>query len=103
VNRLDNIGPRHRGQREIAPNQMHVIAWQQDYVAGAKHETISILADPDADLTLDNVVIENQLRRWPKSGRAMFGPNARRHAPGCEELRVQEDPAGQTRHPQDVR
>jgi hypothetical protein len=62
LRRLDNVDTSYRRQRQIAPNQMHVIAWQQDDVAGAKHQAISIpLADPDPELTLDNVVVENQV------------------------------------------
>jgi hypothetical protein len=44
--------------------------------------------------TLDDVVIDNQVGRWPESRRAMLGRKARRHAPRLEELGVQEHAAG---------
>jgi hypothetical protein len=41
---------------------MQVVARQQNNVAGSKHEFLSILAvDPDTELTLDDVVIKNQV------------------------------------------
>ena len=82
---------------------MQVIARQQNDLAGANHEVLSIpTLDPDVKFALDDVVINNQVGRWPESRRAMLGRDARRHAPRREEIGVQEHAAGQMRHPQDV-
>jgi hypothetical protein len=82
---------------------MEVIARQQNDLAGPDHNALSILAiDPDTDLTLDDVMINNQVGRRPESWRAMLGPDARRDAPRREELGVQKYAAGQMHHPQDV-
>jgi hypothetical protein len=53
-------------------------------------------------VTLDDVVIDNQVGRWPEKRCAMLGRDARRYAPRREELGMQEHAAGQMRHPQDV-
>jgi hypothetical protein len=77
---------------------MQVVARQQNDVAGSKHEFLSILAvDPDTELTLDDVVIKNQVRCWPESGRAMFWRDAGGHTPWREEIGVQENAASQVR------
>jgi hypothetical protein len=55
-----------------------------------------------SDFALDDVVINNQVGRWPESGRAMLRRDARRYAPRREELGVQEHAASQMGHPQDV-
>jgi hypothetical protein len=82
---------------------MQVIARQQNNLAGPNHEILSTLTlDSDAKVALEDVVINNQVGRWPESGRAMLGRDARRYAPRREELGVQEHAAGQMRHPQDV-
>ena len=70
----------------------------------ADHKVLSILAvDPDAKIALDNVVINDQVRRGPERRPAMLARDARRNAPRLEEIGVQEHAAGQMRHPQDVR
>ena len=58
--------------------------------------------DADAKLALDDIVINNQVRRRPEGRRAMLGRDARRHAPRREEIGVQKHAAGQMRHPQDI-
>ena len=57
---------------------------------------------PDAELTLDDVVIKNQVGCRPENGRAMFWPDTGGHTPWREEIGVQENAAGQMRDPQDV-
>ena len=100
---LDDVAARHRRQAQIAAHQMQVIARQQHDLAGANHKVLSIpTLDPDVKFALDDVVINNQVGRWPESGRAMLGRDARRYAPRREEIGVQEHAAGQMRHPQDV-
>ena len=82
---------------------MQIVARQQNDIAGFKHEVLSILAvDPDAELTLDDVVIKNQVGCRPENGRAMFWPDTGGHTPWREEIGVQENAAGQMRDPQDV-
>ena len=82
---------------------MQVVARQQNDLAGPNHEVLSILTvDSDAKFALDDVVINDQVGRWPESRRAMLGRDARRDAPRREEVGVQEHAAGQMRHPQDV-
>ncbi len=83
---------------------MQVVARQQNDLAGPNHEALSVLTvDSDTKLTLDDVVIDDQVGRRPESRRAMLGRDARRDAPRREEVGVQEHAAGQMRHPQDVR
>jgi hypothetical protein len=83
---------------------VQVVARQQNNVADSKHEFFSILTvDPDAEFTLDYLMIENQVRCGPENGRAMFGRNAGGHAPRREEIGVQENAARQMRHSQNVR
>src|SRR5215216_6601051 len=95
LGRLDNIATSYRRQGQVAPHQVQVIARQQNDVAGSKHEALSILAvDSDTEFTLDDVVIKNQVRCWPKSGRAMLRPDAGGHTPRREEIGVQENAAG---------
>src|SRR5712672_1239521 len=82
---------------------MQVVARQQNDVAGSKHEFLSVLAvDPDTELTLDDVVIKNQVRCWPESRRAMFWRDAGGHTPWREEIGVQENAASQVRYSQNV-
>jgi hypothetical protein len=82
---------------------VQVVARQQNNVAGCNHEALSILTvDPNTEFTLDDVVIKNQVRCWPESGRAVFWPDAGGHTPWREEIGMQEHAAGQTRHSQDV-
>ena len=103
LGRLDNVAARHRRQAQIAAHQMQVVARQQNNLAGPNDEVIAVLTlDPDSKVTLDNVMIKNQVGHWPESRRAMFGRHARRHAPRREKIGVQEHAAGQMRHPQDV-
>jgi hypothetical protein len=84
-------------------HQVQVVARQQNDVTGSKHEALSILAvDPDTEFTLDDVVIKNQMRCWPESGRAMFWRYAGRHTPWRKEIGVQEHAASQMRHSQNV-
>ena len=64
---------------------------------------LSILAlDSDTKLALDDIVIKDQVGRWPEGRRAMLWRDARRDAPRREEIGVQEHAAGQMRHSQDV-
>src|ERR1700720_305726 len=103
LGRADNMATSYWRQGQVAAYQVQVVARQQNDVAGSKHEALSILAvDPDTEFTLDDVVIKNQMRCRPESGRAMFWPDAGGHTPRREELGVQEHAAGQMRHPQDV-
>jgi hypothetical protein len=82
---------------------MQVIARQQNDLAGPDHELLSIRTlDSDVNGALDDVVINNQVGRWPERWRAMLRRDARRNAPGREEFSVQEHAAGQMHHPQDV-
>jgi hypothetical protein len=99
LGRLDNITTSYRRQGQVATHQMEVVARQQNDVAGSKHKVLSILAvDPDAEFTLDDVVVKNKVRCWPESGRAMFWPDAGGHTPWREEIGVQENAASQMRH-----
>ena len=103
LGRMDNIATSYRRQGQVAAHQMQVVARQQDDVAGSDHEALSILAfDPDTKFALDDVVIKNQVRCWPESGRAMFWRDARGHAPWREEIGVQKHAAGQMCHSQNV-
>jgi hypothetical protein len=69
---------------------MQVIARQHNDITGPDHETLSLPAlDLDTKIALDNVVINNQVGRWPENRRAMLGREARRNAPWREELGVQ--------------
>src|SRR5437016_6267235 len=96
LGRLDNITTSNRRQGQVATQQVQVVARQQNDVTGSKHEVLSILTiDPDKEFTLDDVVIKNQVRCWPESGRAMFWPDAGGHAPWREEIGVQENAASQ--------
>jgi len=101
--RMDNVAARHRGQAQVAPHQMQIIARQHNDVAGPNHEVLSILTlDPNVKIALDDIVINNQVGRWPENRRAMLRRDARRNAPRREELGMQEHAAGQMCHPQDV-
>jgi ethanolamine ammonia-lyase large subunit len=103
LGRLDNITSCDRRQCQVAAYEVEVVARQQDDVAGAKHETLSVLTvGPDPEFTLDDVVIKDQVRCWSENGRAMFGPDAGGHTPRREEVGVKEHTASQTRHSQDV-
>src|ERR1700751_3476608 len=103
LGRLDNITTSYRREGQIATHQVQVVAGQQNDVAGSKHEALSIPAvDPDTEFTLDDVVIKNQVRCWPESGRAMFWPDAGGHTPWREEIGVQENAASQMRDSQNV-
>src|SRR5436190_15127383 len=94
LGRLDNIATSYRRQGQVATYQVQVVARQQNDVAGSKQEALSILAvDPDTEFTLDDVVIKNQVRCWPESGRAMFRRDAGGHAPRREKIGVQENAA----------
>jgi hypothetical protein len=76
---------------------------QQNDLAGPDHKALSILTlDSDTKVALDDVVIKDQMRRWPESRPAMLGRDARRYAPRRKEIGVQEHAAGQMRHPQDI-
>ena len=82
---------------------MQVIARQQNDLAGPDYEVLPILAlDPDTKIALDDIVIEDQMGRWREKRSAMLGPDTGRHAPRREEIGVQEYPAGQMGHPQDI-
>jgi hypothetical protein len=82
---------------------MGIIARQQDELAFPDYEVFSVpILNSDAELALDDVVIDDQVRRRPDRRRAKLGRNASSDAPRREELGVQENPAGQMRHPQDV-
>src|SRR6266567_988604 len=97
-----NVTSRHRRQAQVAAHQMQVIARQQNDLAGPNYEALSIRTlNADMKLALDDIVVKNQVGRWPENRRAMLGPDARRNAPRREELGVQEHAAGQMRHPQD--
>src|SRR5204863_307163 len=79
LGRLDNVAARHRRQAQIAAHQMRVIARQQNDFAGPNDEVLAALTlDSDMKVTLDDVVIKNQVGRWPESRRAMLGRDARR-------------------------
>ena len=82
---------------------MQVIARQQNDLAGPNNETLSIrTVDPDTKIPLDDVVIKNQVGRWPENGHAVLRRDARSDAPRREELGVQEHAARQMSDPQDV-
>jgi hypothetical protein len=101
--RMDNVAARDRRQAQDATHQVQVIARQQNDVACSKHEALSIPAvDPDTEFTFDDIVIKNQVRCWPESGRAMFWPDTGGHTPWRGEIGVQENAASQMRHSQDV-
>ena len=59
--------------------------------------------DPDVELALDDVVIDDQVGRRSESRSAVLARNARGDAPGREEISAQEHAAGQMRDSQDVR
>ena len=76
---MNNVAAHHRRKAQVTADQMQVIARQQNDLAGANHEVFSILTlDSDAKATLDDVVINNQVGRWPESRRAMLGREAPR-------------------------
>src|SRR4029077_17977491 len=82
---------------------MQVIAWQENNITHPKYEALSIFAvDPNTELPLDDVVIENQMRCRAESRRAMFWPDAGGHTPWRGEIGVQEHAAGQMGHSQNV-
>jgi len=82
---------------------MQVIARQQNDFAGRNYEILSVLTfDPNTEIALDDIVIDDQMGRRPQRRRTMLGRDARRDAPRREELGVQEHAAGQVRHSQDV-
>ena len=66
LGRLNDLGAHHRRQAQIAAHQMQIIARHQNDLAGPDREICSILAiDADLKLTLDDVVIGNQVGRRP--------------------------------------
>ena len=102
LGRMNNVAAHHRRQAQVTAHQMQVIARQHNDLAGPNHEALSLTLDSDMKIALDDVVINNQVGRWPENRRAMLGRDARRNAPWREELGVQENAAGQMRDPQDV-
>ena len=90
------------GTIEVAAQQVQVVAREEDHLSGPEDEGLSSL-DPHVDLPLDDVVIGHQVGRGAEQRGAVLGPHARRHAPGREELGVQEHAAREMGHPQDVR
>jgi len=100
---MDDVAARHRWQAQVAAHEVQVVARQHDDLAGPDHDVVAFLAfDPDVKLSLDDVVINDQVGSRSESRRAMLGRDPRRDAPRREELGVQEHAAGQMRHPQDV-
>ena len=103
LRRADDVTARNRRQAEIAAHQMWIVARQEDDFAAPYLEALSApILDLDMKLALDDIVIKDQVGRWPKGRAAMLWRDARRHAPRREEVGVQEYAAGQMRHSQDV-
>src|SRR5262249_27072965 len=101
--RTDDGAARHWRQTKIAAHQMQVVARQQNHLAGPNHEVACRLAiQPNAELAVDDIVINNQVSSWADSRPTMLRRDPRRHAPWREEIGVQKYTAGQMRHPQDV-
>ena|SRR6516164_5275968 len=89
LGRLNYIAAKNRRQGQVASHQVQIIAWQQNDVASSKRKLPFVLAvGPDAELTLNDVVIKNQLRCRPKNGCAMLWRNASGHTPRREEVGV---------------
>ena len=84
LGRMDDVAARNRRQAQVAAHQMQVIARQQNDLAGPDHEALFFTLDPDVKVALDDVVINNQMGRWPESGRAMLGRDARRMHHGAK-------------------
>ena len=81
---------------------MQVVAREEDHISGPEGEGLSTL-DTHVDVPLDDVVIGHQVGRGAEHRGAMLGLHARRHAPGCAELGMQEHAAREIGDPQDVR
>ena len=103
LRRLNDVTARHRRQAQVAAHQVQIVARKQRDVSRSQRDALSVLSvNSDANVAFDDVVIDDQVGRRPEHRRAMLGAEARRNAPRREELGVQEHPAGQLRHPQDV-
>jgi len=83
---------------------MQVVARQQnDFPRRQRKGLPASTLDAKVKLTLDNVVIGDEMGRRPENRCAMGGVDASRHAPRSEELGVQVRAAGQMRNLQDIR
>src|SRR5215467_9604485 len=80
--RPDDFDSRDRRNTEIASHQVQVVARQQNHLAGLDDCIVSALTfNADAKLALDDIVINDQVRRRPESRRTMLGRHACRYAP----------------------
>jgi hypothetical protein len=101
--RSNDITPGHWRQVQVAAHQMQVVARKQHDLAGANHDLVALAVNPDVQVALDNVVIDDQVGCGPERWRAMFRRHTRDDAPRRPELGVEEHTAGEVRHPQDIR
>jgi len=83
---------------------MQVVARQQNNLPRPQRDgCLAFTLDPKVKLTIDDVVVGEEMGRRPQNRRAMLGREACRHAPRREELGVQVRAAGQMRNLQDIR
>jgi hypothetical protein len=81
---------------------VQIVAREKDHLSGPEDEGLFTL-DTHAELSLDDVVIEDQVGCRAKQRGAMLGRHTCRYAPRCEELGMQEHTTREMYHPQDVR
>ncbi len=91
----------HRRQGEIAAEQVHVVAHDHDQVPSAAN-TWHRVADTDLHMAVQHVVERHQARSR-RVGRAIFLGDLRVDAPRRAESGVEEHPAGEAKHSQEVR
>ena len=89
--------------QSVAAHQVQIVARKQCDVSRPQPDVLPLRSvQPDANVAFDDVVVDDQVGRRAEHRRAMFRAEARGDAPRLEEVGVQEHPACQLCHPEDV-
>ena len=91
----------HRRQVEVTPEQVLMIVRKDDDLAGLDLDRLPV-RDLRRQPPLDDIVVEHEVLGTFEQRAAVLSANLRQDAPGRSELRMQEDAALQTNHPQHV-
>ena len=97
----NHLSRRHRRQVEVASQQVLVVVGKDDDLAGLDRDRLGV-RNLRCQPPLDDVVVEHEVVGTLEERAAVRRGDLREEAPGCGELRMQEDAALQTNDPQHV-